>query len=130
MKLGYAHQANGGLAVAQAVKELLSGERPLVTLVTARKREKRLLRVYKLALARDGNATAVRFCGPDGDPFGPDAYGVTRFDKAPPDPVVVAAELANLLAHMASEEGGEVYRPLEEVNPEHPVVGAFEAAAP
>jgi hypothetical protein len=126
MRLGYAHQANGALAVAQAVKELLEGKVKQVTFVIAGKDERRILETFALGIGRDGDETAVRFLGEDGDPFGADAHGLTRFDKIPPDPAIVAAVLAEFLAVTAANHCGEVFRPLADVNPEHPVFGEFQ----
>lgn len=125
MRLGYAHQANGALAVAQAVHELLEGKVEKITFVIARKDDLTIRETFALGIGRDEEETAVRFLGENGDPFGSGAHGLTRFDKTPPDPVVVAAKLAEFLAVAAAEHGGEVFRPLSDVNPEHPVFGEF-----
>jgi hypothetical protein len=125
MRLGYAHQSNGALAVAQAVKELLEGKVKRITFVIARKDERRILETFAFGIGRDGDETAVRFLGEGGDPFGAESHALTRFDKTPPDPVVVAAVLAEFLAVTAANHRGEVFRPLADVNPEHPVFGAF-----
>ena len=67
----------------------------------------------------------IVFSEAGGDPFGAGAHGLTRFDRAPPDPVVVAALLAGYLEAAAAHHRGEVFRPLTDVNPEHPVFGEF-----
>lgn len=126
MKLGYAHQATGGLAIAQAVKELLAGDVETIKFVIANKTERRVIEVYEFGIGRNGQQTAVRFCSA-GDPIGPGSHGVTRFDENPADPVVVASAITELLAHQAATKGAEVYRPLTDVNPDFPVFGAFEA---
>jgi hypothetical protein len=125
MRLGYAHQANGALAVAQAVHELLEGKVEKITFVIARRDDRTIRETFSLGIGRDEDETAVRFLGEDGDPFGDGSHGLTRFDKTPPDPVVVAAVLAEFLAAAAANHRGEVFRPLTDVNPEHPVFGEF-----
>jgi len=125
MRLGYAHQANGALAVAQAVHELLEGKVNKITFVIARKDDRIIRETFVLGIGRDEDETAVRFLGEGGDPFGTGSHSLTRFDKVPPDPVVVAAMLTEFLATTAAHHRGEVFRPLADVNPEHPVFGEF-----
>lgn len=127
MRLGYAHQANGALAVAQAVKELIEGKVEKITFVITRKDDRMILERFVLGIGRDENETSVRFLGEGGDPFGVGAHSLTRFDTKPPDPVAVAAQLTERLTMAAASAYGEVFRPLDDVNPEHPVFGEFHA---
>lgn len=127
VRLGYAHQANGALAVAQAVKELIEGKVEKITFVIARQDDRLIRETFALGIGRDGDETAIRFLGENADPFGSGAHGLTRFDKTPPDPVLVAAMLAEFLTVAAASHRGEVFRPLTDVNLEHPVFGAFQA---
>lgn len=130
MRLGYAHQATGGLAVAQAVKELVSGARKEIRLVIARQPSggllPRLFGVHDIVLETcrgscfrkqirtreggDGSHMLVGF-GPDEDPC----------------PIVVAAVVTEFLtSERARYPAADVFRPLDQINPEHPVVGEFE----
>ena len=132
MKLGYAHQSTGGLAVAQAVKELLGGERERIRFVIARKpigaARGVLLGMHEFALVHmnAGYTQQVRYVRGDSDEFG-SHMAIGFGPNETPDPVVVAAVLTEQLYTLkASLPGADLFRPLDEVNPDHPVFGAFE----
>lgn len=127
MKLGYAHQSTGALAVAAAVHDLHSGKRPLVTFAIASRNQ--LYEVVRFAIHLDGTMVAVRFC--DGiDPMGPESHSLIPYEDRKLDPVVVAAKMMEALLSIARDHyRADVFRPLDEVDPSHPVTGAFSIVA-